>query len=97
MKVHEQGCALCEATWGNYWAEVYGQKLFFCCEICAIQFKNMVNEVKRRTGWKNIEEIKIRGDYTGRECTALTEDYSYRFFIMFDSKGEIQTFAERND
>ena len=94
MKVPEPGCALCEATWGDYWAEIDGQRMFFCCSICEKEFRNMVNEVKRRTGWKSIDEIKMLGDYRGRECTALSEARSYKFFIRFDSQGEIQDFSE---
>ena len=96
MKVPEEGCALCEATWGNYWAEVEGQRMFFCCSICEVEFRNMVNEVKRRTGWKTLDEVKMKGDYRGRECTAFYRDKSYVFFIRFDTRGEIQTFSEVN-
>jgi hypothetical protein len=89
-----EGCAICESTWGDYWEEVEGQRMFFCCEICAVQFKNMINEVKKRTGWESIGEIKIRGDYRGREVTALRNDSSaYKFLIRFGSKGEIQKFS----
>lgn len=95
MRVPEAGCALCEATWGNYWAEVEGQRMFFCCDICEIELRNMVNEVKRRTGWKTIDEIKITGDHRGRECTALFKNSSYHFFIRFDSQGAIETFVEQ--
>ena len=94
MRVPEKGCALCEATWGDYWEEVEGQRMFFCCDICATEFKNMITEVKAHTGWENIDEIKITGDYRGRDCTAANADGKYTFFIRFDSKGEIQTFKE---
>ncbi len=94
MKVPEQGCALCEATWGNYWAEVDGQRMFFCCSICEVEFRNMVNRVREKTGWTTIDELKMSGDYRGRECTALSGDLSYQFFIRFDSKGDIQAFKE---
>ncbi len=68
--------------------------MFFCCSICEVEFRNMVSEVKRRTGWTLLDEIVMKGDYRGRECTALSQDESYRFFIRFDSRGEIQTFSE---
>lgn len=97
MKVSEDGCALCGSTWGNYWAEIEGQRMFFCCSICAVQFQNMVHEVKQKTGWKTIGQLETRGDYSGRNCTAFYRGESYRFFIKFDSRGEIQTFDERND
>lgn len=97
MRVPEEGCALCGATWGNYWAEVEGRRMFFCCDICETQFRNMVNEVKRRTGWSTIRDIEMTGDQRGRICTALSGGDSYRFFIRFDSRGGIQTFVEHND
>jgi hypothetical protein len=94
LKVPE-GCAICESTWGDYWEVVEGQRMFFCCEICATQFKNMISEVKKRTGWTTIAEIKIKGDYRGREVTALGSDGSmYKFIVRFGSQGEIQKFAQ---
>lgn len=92
----EEGCALCEATWGNYWAEIDGQKMFFCCDICATEFRNMVNIVKEKTGWKTIDEIVMNGNHRGRQCTAMSSGKIYHFFMKFDSTGAIQTFAERN-
>jgi hypothetical protein len=94
LKVAEKGCAICQATWGDYWEEVEGQRMFFCCDICAIEFKNMVNEVKKRTGWKTLDEIKMTGNYRGRECTALYRGNKYSFSIRFDSKGGIDALSE---
>ena len=95
MKVAEKGCAICQATWGDYWEQIEGQRMFFCCDICAVEFKNMVNEVKKRTGWKTLDEIKMAGNYRGRECTALYGAKRYSFNIRFDSKGGIDAFSER--
>ncbi len=93
MKVPE-GCAICQSTWGNYWAEVEGERMFFCCEICETEFRNMIEEIKRRTGWKKIDEVKIKGDQRGRECTALANGRGYNFLIRFDTRGGIATFNE---
>ena len=95
MRVPEKGCVLCEATWGDYWEEVEGQRMFFCCDICAVEFKNMIREIKSRTGWKSIDEVKIEGDYRGRDCIALKGDKRYSFFVRFDSKGQVQDFNNR--
>jgi hypothetical protein len=95
LRVPEKGCALCQATWGDYWEEVEGQMMFFCCDICATEFKNMIREVKAHTRWKSIDEIKMTGDYRGRDCTALSGEWKYPFFIRFDSKGQVQAFEER--
>ena len=95
MKVAEKGCAICQATWGDYWEEIEGHRMFFCCDICALEFKNMVNEVKKRTGWKTIDEIKIVGNYRGRDCTASYQRKKFGFNIRFDSKGAIGLFTEQ--
>jgi hypothetical protein len=94
--VPEKGCAICEATWGDHWDVVDGQRIFFCCDICAAEFKNMVGKVKERTGWKMIDEIKLTGDYRGREGTAHYGDKKYNFFVRFDSKGGLDIFNERS-
>lgn len=97
MRVNfDEGCAICGSTWGNYWAEVEGEKMFFCCDICFVQFRNMIDEVKKRTGWRTVNAVNIEGDYRGRQCVAKQDDgSSYRFFIRFKSDGEIQKFEER--
>jgi hypothetical protein len=69
--------------------------MFFCCDICAVEFRNMVNEVKKRTGWKTVDEIRMTGNYRGRECTALYQGKKYGFKVRFDSKGGIDLFSER--
>ncbi len=94
MRVPNEGCVICGATWGNYWREIEGQRMFFCCEICAVEFQNMIDEVKRRTGWKSVEEIKIEGDQRGRNCAAISGSKRYPFFIRFNSEGQIQAFSE---
>ncbi len=55
----------------------------------------MVYKVREKTGWATIDEIKMSGDYRGRQCTALSQGLSYQFFIRFDSKGDIQAFEEK--
>ncbi len=54
----------------------------------------MIEEIKRRTGWKKIDEVKIKGDQRGRECTALANGRGYNFLIRFDTRGGIATFNE---
>lgn len=68
--------------------------MFFCCKICEIEFRNMITEVKRRTGWKTIDEIKMTGDQRQRDCTAISGDRTYSFSIGFDSQGDIRIFQE---
>ncbi len=71
MRVPEAACALCNSEWGDHWEEVDGQRMFFCCWVCARAFDHVVQEVKRRTGWEALDEVKIEGDYRGRECAAI--------------------------
>ncbi|MBP1357270.1 MAG: TA0938 family protein [Sulfolobus sp.] len=91
----EKGCALCGATWGEYYDVVDGENLFFCCDYCALEFKNMINEIRKRTGWSKIDELVINGNYyTGRTCIAKNEGKEYKFYIKFNDKAGIETFRE---
>ncbi len=95
MKVQKDGCVICGSTWGDYWREIQGQRMFFCCDVCANEFSSMVSEVKKKTGWKTIDEIKMEGNYRGRVCEALSGSQSYVFFISFADDGSVRNFVER--
>jgi hypothetical protein len=91
----ELGCAICGSTWGSYYEVVEGEKLFFCCDICAKEFVNMLSEAKTRTGWDKVEEVDIKGNFqTGRTVTITNKGNKYRFYVKFDDDGNIQTFKE---
>ena len=91
----EKGCALCGSTWGDYYEEVEGERLFFCCDICAKEFKNMIKEVKVRTKWDKIDEIEIKGNfYTGRNCKVRSKGWVYSFYVRFTDEGDIEVFNE---
>jgi Ta0938 len=94
MKTNYRGCAICGSTWGDFWGEIEGEKMFFCCEICLRQLKDLVSSIKRKTGWQKIDEIKIEGDYSGRRCTATSADRSAIFLVRFGANGEIRSFRE---
>lgn len=95
MKTNFEGCALCDATWGEYWREIEGQNMFFCCNICADAYENMVKEVRKRTGWKIIDYIELSGNYRlGRTCSATSGKDIYRYFFRHEN-GEITEFEER--
>lgn len=96
MKIREDGCVICGATWGNYWEEVEGQRMFFCCDVCATEFKNLVKAVKDRTGWNVIDEIQMEGNYRGRLCDARHQGDSYRFFVRFGDDGGVLSFVDAN-
>lgn len=91
----ETGCALCGGKWGNYYGKINGEDLFFCCDICAAEFKNMLQELINRTGWKKVNEISIEGNYyTGRKCIAKENDKEYKFYVRFGENAEVTTFKE---
>lgn len=98
MRVPENACALCDSEWGDYWAEVDGQRMFFCCWVCHVMFDRMVQEVKRRTGWGEVDAIDIVGDYRGRHCTASHGSEVFPFRIRFDTAtGEILEFLPEGE
>ncbi|AWR98071.1 hypothetical protein DFR86_11350 [Acidianus sulfidivorans JP7] len=91
----ETGCGICGSTWGSYYANIDGDKIFFCCDICAKEFSNMIEEVKRRTDWKKVDEIDIKGNWSkGRHVMAKSGVERFDFYITFDEDGNIQTFKE---
>ncbi|EQB69460.1 TA0938 family protein [Cuniculiplasma divulgatum] len=94
---NEKGCALCDATWGEYYREIEGENMFFCCNICADIFENMVNEVKKRTGWSHIDYIQLVGNYSkGRECEARSDKSVYKYYFRTYGDGRMMTFEDRN-
>ena len=87
------GCALCDATWGEYWDDVENERMRFCCNICAFALKNMISEVKKSAHWPRLEKIEIQGDNTaGRKCLAAYNGNEFRFYIKFSNDGRISDF-----
>lgn len=94
MKRNYDGCALCDATWGNYWREIEGENTFFCCNICADAYENMLKRVKKETGWDKIDYLEISGNYSaGRTCYATNGDERFDFFFRHED-GEITEFRK---
>jgi hypothetical protein len=89
---YQKGCAICGATWGDYWDDVEGTKMFFCCQVCSTQFKSLVSKIKETTGWQDIDGIEIKGDFRGRVVTAESRKEARRFFVAFDPKGAVRNF-----
>lgn len=90
---NKRGCALCDATWGQYWDDVDGQRMVFCCSICASAFKNMVKAVKENNSWAGIDTLDISGNNNvGRKCSASAGGRVYRFYIRFHDDGSIEDF-----
>jgi hypothetical protein len=96
LKTNYQGCAICGSTWGNVWAEVEGQRLFFCCDICRIQFSGLIERIKQETGWARLDAVEIAGDRRGRSCVATSGSESARFDFVFNSEGMLRHFARQD-
>ena len=94
MKVNYTACAICDSNWGNLWEEVEGERLFFCCDLCALQFRNLVARIERETGWPSVDRLSIAGDRRGRTCTAYRGTSSYACTFTFNAEGEIRTFRQ---
>ena len=92
MPSSEDSCAICGSTWGAVREEVDGVRRFFCCEVCAIQFREVVAAVKERTGWSQVEQLTFVGDRRGRIGTATNNGRDYRFSVAFNSLGSIRRF-----
>ncbi|OWP56056.1 MAG: hypothetical protein B2I17_08790 [Thermoplasmatales archaeon B_DKE] len=93
---NKEGCGLCNATWGEYYREIDGDRMFFCCSVCADIFENMVAEVKNRTGWKSIDYVELIGNYSaGRNCTARSGKSTFKYYFRTYSDGRMMKFEER--
>lgn len=91
-----EGCALCNATWGEYWRDIDGERMFFCCNICADIFEEMVRRVKENTGWNRIDYVELNGNYSrGRNCTARSGDSEFKYYFRTYSDGKFITFEKK--
>jgi hypothetical protein len=96
LKCNYSGCAICDSTWGNLWEEVDGQRLFFCCSICVVQFRALLRRMKDEHGWPHLDALEIQGDRRGLECIGRWGSESLRVHVTFNPEGEILKF-ERLD
>lgn len=92
LKRNYDGCAICNSTWGNVWAEVEGERLFFCCDLCVVQYRNLIDRIKHETGWSRIDSIEIAGDRRGRTCVVASGDARSRFVFAFTPDGKLLRF-----
>jgi hypothetical protein len=92
LKRNYAGCAICDSTWGNLWEEVDGERMFFCCATCVVQFRRLIGRIKEETGWPSIDALDISGDRRGRTCVAQREGETIRTRVAFNPEGEILRF-----
>jgi hypothetical protein len=70
--------------------------MFFCCDVCRIQFLGLVERIKRDTGWDRIDGLEIAGDRRGRACVATSGPRSARFAFAFTPGGSLRRFARQD-
>ena len=92
MKRNYTGCAICDSTWGDVWEEVEGERMFFCCTLCAVQFRHLVARIRQETGWSQIDVIEIEGGRRGRTVRAMRGENSFQARVMFDPEGDLLAF-----
>ncbi|MHA2032113.1 MAG: TA0938 family protein [Candidatus Kariarchaeaceae archaeon] len=90
-------CELCGSEWGDYWYEIDEKSLFFCCEICAIQYRNMTKAIRKETNWHTIDHLEIEGTSRGRTGIALSNGENFNFRISFLPDGRILDFQNLSD
>jgi hypothetical protein len=94
LKRNFAGCAICDSTWGDTWEEIDGERVFFCCGLCADQFRNLVAAIVERTGWARLDAIEIAGDRRGRTVIAHSGSNGGRYRVMFNAEGGLLQFEE---
>jgi hypothetical protein len=92
LKRNYDGCAICNSTWGNVWAEIGEERLFFCCDLCVVQYRELWERVNREVGWDRVDSIDIAGDRRGRTCEVASGDRRARFVFAFNSVGKLLRF-----
>ncbi|HZY71045.1 MAG TPA: TA0938 family protein [Thermoplasmata archaeon] len=92
MKLREDGCVLCGSTWGDVRAKVDGERRFFCCEVCARQFTNLLRRVREASGWDRLDALEISGDRRGRVAVAHRGAEERRFAFVFGYDAEVRRF-----
>jgi hypothetical protein len=93
LKVNYAGCAICDSTWGDVFEEVEGQRLFFCCDLCVVQFRGLVDRIKTDTGWDHLDALEVAGDRRGRTCRATSGTAEKEFAFAFNSEGRLRRFS----
>jgi hypothetical protein len=95
LKSNYAGCAICDSTWGDRWADVEGERLFFCCDVCERQFRELVARIEAETGWGRIDAVEISGDRRGRTCRASKAGENFECVVAFNAEGAIREFHRR--
>ena len=95
MKVNYSGCALCDSTWGEYYENVEGSKLFFCCQQCALLYKEIISHIKNFYHITNIQSLELHGNPRERIFKVNCEKTFFTGKIQF-LNGRIINFLDFN-
>ena len=87
-----EGCPLCGSTWGDWWEAIDGVPTFFCCQICAIQWRTILGEVRHRAGWTGPMAVELKGNRWGRTGVATRGGDAVRFSVVFTPDGRLRRF-----
>lgn len=93
MKVNYKGCALCGSMWGHYYKTIEDTKLFFCCEVCASLFTDIVMKIKENYKISTISEIILQGNSRERSLNVFSDENHFQGRITF-SNGKIKDFIK---
>ena len=86
-------CELCGSEWGDHWETVNSENLKFCCEICAIEYKNLIDSIDEDVKDNFDKIISITGNKYERICNVkLKENGVAQYRFNFNSIGELRTF-----
>ena len=91
MKIKNTGCALCDSTWGYYYRIIEQTQLFFCCEVCADLYQDIVNRIKKTYQISEIDYMEIKGNSKERSFKVSSDQKIFRGKISF-SNGKVVQF-----
>lgn len=85
MLTNNTGCALCNSTWGNHYETIENEKLFFCCDVCANLFQEIIISLKNLYSMDKIYKLELQGNPRLRtyEVKSITE--SHKGKITFEN------------
>ena len=87
-------CELCHSQWGNYWKVFEDRKLFFCCQLCAVQYENLISTIQNQIENQRMSILEIKGTSRLRICRVIKNDKEYRFSLSFRADGQVSHFKE---
>ena len=93
MKINNSGCALCNSTWGDYYKIIEDTQLFFCCEVCADLYQDIVYKIKKTYQISKIDYLEVEGNSKERIFKGTSDQKVFKGKIHF-SKGKVVRFQD---